>query len=199
MPKWRGSVTGYPFLRMTENSGPASRTANYCAARAVCAMCSEHSTAILNSSRTSPAEHKVASFAVVVVRSRSNRIKDLSPQISDILHAAIEFLPGQVMTVGAQVFGGSRPVPIGGHCEMTCGYQSFATYGKFMTKLFDTAVKIPSMKIFPHCAICYCLFGVVSLPVYSAEQAIKLIVIEGCDKQWEDQGRLATTFPFSMM
>jgi hypothetical protein len=52
MPKWRGSVTGYPFLRMTENSGPASRTANYCAARTVCAMCSDHSTAILNSSRT---------------------------------------------------------------------------------------------------------------------------------------------------
>ncbi len=142
---------------------------------------------------------KVLSFGVVIVRSRPNRIKDLSPQIPDILHAAIEFRPGQVMTVGAQVFGGSRPVPIGGHSEMTCGYQSFATYGKFMTMLFDTAVKLPGMKIFPRCAICYCLFGVVSLPVYSAEQAIKLIVTEGCGKQWEDQGRLATTFPFSMM
>jgi hypothetical protein len=37
----------------------------------------------------------------VVVRSRSNRIKDLSPHILDILHAAIEVRPGQVMTVGA--------------------------------------------------------------------------------------------------
>ncbi len=44
---------------------------------------------------------KVLSFGVVVVRSRSNRIKDLSPHILDILHAAIEVRPGQVMTVGA--------------------------------------------------------------------------------------------------
>jgi hypothetical protein len=44
---------------------------------------------------------KVLSFGVVVVRSRSNRIKDLSPHISDIVHAAIEVRPGQVMTVGA--------------------------------------------------------------------------------------------------
>jgi len=43
---------------------------------------------------------KVLSFGVVVLRSRSNRIKDLSPHISGILHAAIEVRPGQVMTVG---------------------------------------------------------------------------------------------------
>jgi hypothetical protein len=44
---------------------------------------------------------KVLSLDVVVVRSRSNRIKDLSPHISGILHAAIQVRPGQVMTDGA--------------------------------------------------------------------------------------------------
>jgi hypothetical protein len=43
----------------------------------------------------------VLAFGVVVVRSRSNRIKYLSTQISGILHAAIKVRPGQVMTVGA--------------------------------------------------------------------------------------------------
>ena len=43
---------------------------------------------------------KVLSFGVVVVRSRSNRIIDLSPHISGILQAAIEVRPGQVVTVG---------------------------------------------------------------------------------------------------
>jgi hypothetical protein len=43
---------------------------------------------------------KVLSFGVVVVRSRSNRIKDLSPHISGILHTAIGVRPDQVMTVG---------------------------------------------------------------------------------------------------
>ncbi len=76
--------------------GPASRTANYCAARTVCAM-----FVTLDRNLEFQQNIKVLSFGVVVVRSRSNRIKDLSPHISDILHAAIEVRPGQVMTVGA--------------------------------------------------------------------------------------------------
>jgi len=44
---------------------------------------------------------KVLSFGVVVVHSRSNRIKDLRPHLSGILQAAIEVRPGQVVTVGA--------------------------------------------------------------------------------------------------
>ena len=43
---------------------------------------------------------KVLSFGVVVVRSRSNRIIDLSPHISGIPKAAIEVRQGQVVTVG---------------------------------------------------------------------------------------------------
>jgi hypothetical protein len=76
--------------------GPASRTANYCAARTVCAM-----LVTLDRNLEFQQNIKVLSFGVVVVRSRSNRIKDLSPHISDILHAAIEVRPGQVMAVGA--------------------------------------------------------------------------------------------------
>ena len=43
---------------------------------------------------------KILSFGVVVVRTRSNRIVDLTSHISGILQAAVEIRPGQVMTVG---------------------------------------------------------------------------------------------------
>ena len=44
---------------------------------------------------------KILPFGVVVVRSRSNRIVDLTPHIPGILLAANQVGPGQVMTVGA--------------------------------------------------------------------------------------------------
>ena len=44
---------------------------------------------------------KVLPFGIVVVRARSNRVADLSPQIESILAAANRVLPGQVEKVGA--------------------------------------------------------------------------------------------------
>jgi hypothetical protein len=44
---------------------------------------------------------KILSFGIVVVRSRSNRIVDLAPQIPDILRAASQVGPGRIVTVGA--------------------------------------------------------------------------------------------------
>src|SRR5271167_2811949 len=43
---------------------------------------------------------KILSFGIVVVRSRSNRVIDLVPYISDILSAANQVGPGRVITVG---------------------------------------------------------------------------------------------------
>jgi predicted nuclease of predicted toxin-antitoxin system len=44
---------------------------------------------------------KILPFGIVVVRSRSNRIVDLTPHIPDILLAASQVGPGRVVTVGA--------------------------------------------------------------------------------------------------
>lgn len=44
---------------------------------------------------------KILPFGIVVVRSRSNRIVDLTPHIPGILLAASQVDPGRVMTVGA--------------------------------------------------------------------------------------------------
>jgi hypothetical protein len=44
---------------------------------------------------------KILPFGIVVVRSRSNRIVDLTPYIPGILLAASQVGPGQVVTVGA--------------------------------------------------------------------------------------------------
>jgi Domain of unknown function (DUF5615) len=43
---------------------------------------------------------KILPFGIVVVRSRSNRIVDLTPHIPGILLAASQVGPGRVMTVG---------------------------------------------------------------------------------------------------
>jgi hypothetical protein len=43
---------------------------------------------------------KILPFGIVVVRSRSNRIVDLTPHIVDILLAASQVGPGRVVTVG---------------------------------------------------------------------------------------------------
>jgi hypothetical protein len=44
---------------------------------------------------------KILPFGIVVVRSRSNRIVDLTPHIPGILLAASQVGPGRVMAVGA--------------------------------------------------------------------------------------------------
>ena len=44
---------------------------------------------------------KILPFGIVVVRSRSNRIADLTPYIPGILLAAIQVGPGRVVTIGA--------------------------------------------------------------------------------------------------
>jgi predicted nuclease of predicted toxin-antitoxin system len=44
---------------------------------------------------------KILPFGIVVVRSRSNRIVDLTPHISGILLAVGQVDPGRVVTVGA--------------------------------------------------------------------------------------------------
>jgi hypothetical protein len=44
---------------------------------------------------------KILPFGIVVVRSRSNRIADLTPHIPGILSAASQVGPGRVVTVGA--------------------------------------------------------------------------------------------------
>ena len=44
---------------------------------------------------------KILPFGIVVVRSRSNRIVDLTPHVQGILLAATQVGPGRVMTVGA--------------------------------------------------------------------------------------------------
>jgi hypothetical protein len=44
---------------------------------------------------------KILPFGIVVVRSRSNRLVDLTPHIADILLAATTVGTGRVMTVGA--------------------------------------------------------------------------------------------------
>jgi hypothetical protein len=44
---------------------------------------------------------KILPFGIVVVRSRSNRIVDLTPQIPGILLAVSQVGPGRVVTVGA--------------------------------------------------------------------------------------------------
>jgi hypothetical protein len=44
---------------------------------------------------------KILPFGIVVVRSRSNRIVDLTPYIPSILLAASQVGPGRVVTVGA--------------------------------------------------------------------------------------------------
>ncbi len=43
---------------------------------------------------------KILSFGVIVVRTRSNRIVNLTSHIPGILQAAVEIRPGQVMTAG---------------------------------------------------------------------------------------------------
>jgi predicted nuclease of predicted toxin-antitoxin system len=44
---------------------------------------------------------KILPFGVVVVRAKSNRIDDLKPLVSEILEAAKNVKPGQVLYVGA--------------------------------------------------------------------------------------------------
>jgi predicted nuclease of predicted toxin-antitoxin system len=43
---------------------------------------------------------KMLPFGIVVASSRSNRLVDLMPHIPDLLQAAGQVLPGQILTVG---------------------------------------------------------------------------------------------------
>jgi len=79
--------------------GRASRTASYCAARRAHGECEVFVT--LDRNLEFQQNIKILPFGIVVVRSRSNRIVDLTPQIPGILLAVSQVGPGRVVTVGA--------------------------------------------------------------------------------------------------